>query len=125
MREYRLHADVQHRLQAGRYRLVWTAVSRKQPGAKAEISRPRSVQRVTIGVTQAKGAKQRAEGSRRPARRQAGGDVRALAPSAGGGTALRLDCAAFAPTADVTIQMIGQQKTLGCLLPQAVLHQLR
>ena len=101
---------------------VWTAVSRKQPVPKPNFQAAQR-QRVTIGVTQAKGASNALKDlivlrAGKPATTF----ERSL--SAGGGR-FTFDYPAFAPTADVTIQMIGQQKTLSCLLPQAVLHQLR
>jgi len=101
---------------------VWTAVSRKQPVPKPNFQAAQR-QRVTIGVTQAKGASNALKDlvvlrAGKPATTF----ERAL--SAGGGR-FTFDYPAFAPTAEVTIQLIGQQKTLACLLPQAVLRQLR
>jgi hypothetical protein len=101
---------------------VWTAVSRKQPVPKPNFQAAQR-QRVTIGVTQAKGATNPLKDlvvlrGGKPATTF----ERALS---GGGGRFTFDYPAFAPTADVTIQMIGQQKTLTCLLPQAALRQLR
>ena len=101
---------------------VWTAVSRKQPVPKPNFQAAQR-QRVTIGVTQAKGASNALKDlvvlrAGKPATTF----ERSL--SAGGGR-FTFDYPAFAPTADVTIQLVGQQKTLTCVLPQAVLRQLR
>ena len=101
---------------------VWTAVSRKQPLPKPNFQAAQR-QRVTIGVAQAKGASNALKDlivlrAGKPATTF----ERSL--SAGGGR-FTFDYPAFAPTADVTLQMVGQQKTLTCLLPQAVLRQLR
>jgi hypothetical protein len=101
---------------------VWTAVSRKQPVPKPNFQAAQR-QRVTIGVTQAKGASNPLkELVVLRAGKPATTFERAL--SAGGGRC-NFDKPPFAPTADVTIQMIGQQKTLTCLVSQAVLRQLR
>ena len=101
---------------------VWTAVSRKQPLPKPNFQAAQR-QRVTIGVAQAKGASNALKDlivlrAGKPATTF----ERSL--SAGGGR-FTFDYPAFAPTADVTIQMIGQQKTVTCLLPRTVLSQLR
>jgi len=101
---------------------VWTAVSRKQPLPKPNFQAAQR-QRVTIGVAQAKGASNALKDlivlrAGKPATTF----ERSL--SAGGGR-FTFDYPAFAPTADVTLQMVGQQKTLTCLLPQTVLRQLR
>ena len=101
---------------------VWTAVNRKQPVPKPNFQAAQR-QRVTIGVTPAKGAKNVLKDlvvtrAGKPA------TTFERSVSAGGGR-FTFDYPAFAPTADVTIQMIGEQKTLSCVIPQAVLRQLR
>jgi hypothetical protein len=101
---------------------VWTAVSRKQPVPKPNFQAAQR-QRVTIGVTQAKGASN-------PLKdlvvMRGGKPATTFERSlSGGGGRFTFDYPAFAPTADVTIQLIGQQKTLTCVVPQAVLRQLR
>ena len=101
---------------------VWTAVSRKQPPPQPNFQAAQR-QRVTIAATPAKGASNALKDlvvSR--AGKPATTFERAL--SAGGGR-FTFDYPAFAPTADVTIQLVGQQRTLTCVLPQAVLRQLR
>jgi hypothetical protein len=101
---------------------VWTAVRRKQPPPQPNFQAAQR-QRVTIAVTQAKGASNAltdlvVSRGGKPATTF----ERALSASGGRFT---FDYTAFAPTADVTLQLIGQQRTLSCVLPQAVLRQLR
>ena len=101
---------------------VWTAVRRKQPLPKPNFQAAQR-QRVTIAVTQAKGSTNALkELTVKRGGKPAVAFERSL--SAGGGR-FTFDYPAFAPTADVTIELVGQQKTLTCLLPQAVLRQLR
>lgn len=101
---------------------VWMAVSRKQPVPKPNFQAAQR-QRVTIGVTPVKGSSNTLKDL---VVMRAGKPATTFERSvtAGGGR-FTFDYPAFAPTADVTIQMIGQQKTLSCVIPQAVLRQLR
>jgi hypothetical protein len=101
---------------------VWTAVRRKQPLPKPNFQAAQR-QRVTIAVTQAKGA---TNALKELTVKRGGKPAVAFERSlASGGGRFTFDYPAFAPTADVTIELVGQQKTLACLLPQAVLRQLR
>jgi hypothetical protein len=101
---------------------TWTAVRRKQAPPQPNFQAAQR-QRVTIAVTQAKGGSNalkelnvlRGGKPATPFERSLG---------AGGGR-FTFDYAPFAPTADVTLQLVGQQRTITCVLPQAVLRQLR
>jgi hypothetical protein len=101
---------------------VWLAVRSKKPAPQPNFQAAQR-QRVTIAVAQAKGATN-------PLKdfvvMRGGKPATAFehSLSAGGGR-FTFDYPAFAPTGDTTLQMIGQQKTLTCVIPQAVLRQLR
>jgi hypothetical protein len=101
---------------------VWTAVRRKQPPPQPNFQAAQR-QRVTIAVAPAKGS---ANPLKELVVTRGGKPATAFerSLSAGGGR-FTFDYPAFAPTADVTLQMVGQQKTITCVLPQAVLRQLR
>jgi len=101
---------------------VWTAARRKQPLPKPNFQAAQR-QRVTIAVTQAKGS---SNALKELTVKRGGKPAVAFERSlASGGGRFTFDYPTFAPTADVTIELVGQQKTLTCLLPQAVLRQLR
>jgi hypothetical protein len=101
---------------------VWLAVRKKQPPPQPNYQAAQR-QRVTIAVTPAKGA---ANTLKDFVVTRAGKPAVAFERSlAGGGGRFTFDYPAFAPTADVTIEMIGQQKTVTCRIPRAVLQQLR
>ena len=101
---------------------VWTAVRRKQPPPQPNFQAAQR-QRVTIAVAPAKGS---ANPLKELVVTRAGKPATAFEKSlSAGGGRFTFDYPAFAPTADVTLQMVGQQKTITCVLPQAVLRQLR
>jgi len=43
----------------------------------------------------------------------------------GGGGRFTFDYPAFAATADVTLRLVGRDKTVSCLIPRSVLTQFR
>ena len=101
---------------------VWAAVSRKQPAPQPDYAAAQQ-QRVTIGVTPAKGAKNvltdlvvTRSGKPMTPREQS---------LASGGGRFTFDFPAFAPTANVTLALVGKERTVSCLLSTSVLSQLR
>jgi hypothetical protein len=101
---------------------VWRVVSQKQPAPKPNYAEAQRT-RVTIGVMPARG-------STHPLKdlvlKHGGGAMMPLdrSVSAEGGR-FTFDYPAFAATADVTLDLIGQAKTTTCRIPQAVLRSFR
>ena len=101
---------------------VWTAVRRKQPPPQPSYGAAQRT-RVTIGITQNKGAKnvlldfvvKRSGKAQMPLERSL----------ASGGGRFTFDYPAFAPTATVTLELVGKERTLTCALPPSLLRQLR
>lgn len=101
---------------------VWTAVQRKRPVPQPSYQAAQRT-RVTIAVAPEKGAKnvltdflvKRGGTPAMPVERSI----------AGGGGRFVFDYAAFAPTATVTLDLVGKERTLSCALSPAVLRQLR
>ena len=101
---------------------VWTAVRRKQPPPQPSYGAAQRT-RVTIGITQAKGGKNPLADF---VVKRGGKPVMAMERSlAGGGGRFTFDYPAFAPTATVTLDLVGKARTLSCTLPASVLRQLR
>lgn len=101
---------------------VWSAVRRKQ--APPQPSYPAAQRtRVTIGVTPVRGSKNAF--SELVLKR--GG--KAIAPvsraAETGGGSFTYDYPAFAPTATLTIEMVGKAKTVSCTVSPAVLASFR
>ena len=101
---------------------VWTAVRQKKAVPQPSYAAAQR-QRVTIGITRANGSK---NALRDFVIKRAG---KAIAPTersfASGGGRFTFDYAAFAPTASVTLELVGQDRTLSCVISSAVLRQLR
>jgi hypothetical protein len=101
---------------------VWRVVSSGQPAPTPSYSEAQRT-RVTVGVTLAAGSKNTISGvlikrggkSIEPA-------ARALEPTGGKFT---FDFAAFAPTADITIEVAGKARTRTCTVEQSVLKMFR
>ena len=101
---------------------VWLAVRKKQPPPKPNYQAAQR-QRVTIAVAPAKSS-----GNTLKEFVVSRGGKPAVAferSLAAGGGRFTFDYPAFAPTADVTLEMVGAQKTVSCRIPRAVLLQLR
>jgi hypothetical protein len=101
---------------------VWRVVNQKQPAPKPNYAEAQRT-RITIGVMPARGSKN----SLTNLVLKHGG--RTMTPvdrslSAQGGR-FTFDFPAFAPTADVTLDLVGQAKTISCRIPQAVLTTFR
>jgi len=101
---------------------VWAAVRKKQPAPQPSYQGARQV-RVTIGITPKAGTKN----SLTEFRLKRGGKVvqPAVRDIGGGGGQLTYDYAPWAPTAPVTLEMVGKTRTVTCVIPAAVLKQFR
>jgi hypothetical protein len=101
---------------------VWAAVRKKQPAPQPSYQAARQV-RVTIGVTPRAGSRN----SLTEFRVKRGGKM--VAPAVkdvgGGGGRVTYDYAPWAPTANVTLEMVGKTRTVTCVIPAAVLQQFR
>jgi hypothetical protein len=101
---------------------VWTAVRRKKPAPQPSYQAAQRT-RVTVGVTPAPGSKnaftnlvvKRGGKTIQPA-------VRTVSDGTGNFT---FDYAAWAPTAAVTLEMIGKARTVSCVIPPDVLRTFR
>ena len=101
---------------------VWAAVRKKKPAPQPSYQAAQRT-RVTIGITPVAGSKnaladlvvKRGGKLVQPA-------VRTVSGGAGNFT---FDYSAFAPTATVTLQMIGKSRTVSCAISPEVLRQLR
>lgn len=101
---------------------VWRTVRNKQPAPTPSYSEAQRT-RVTIGLTPEQGSKNTVTGV---VIKRAGKTIEptARAVDASGGK-FTFDFAPFAPTADITIDMIGRLRTQSCTVEQSVLTQLR
>lgn len=101
---------------------VWTAVQKKRPAPQPSYSAAQRT-RITIAITQAKGAKNSLKDF---VAKRSGKPVPPLERSlAGGGGRFGFDYPAFAPTTAVTLELVGQERTITCAMPVAVLRQVR
>jgi hypothetical protein len=101
---------------------VWTAVQRKQPVPKPSYGAAQRT-RVTIGIAPAAGSKNALTDF---LVKRGGKPAMAMERSlSGGGGRFTFDYPAFAPSATVTLEMVGKERTLSCAIPPAVLRQLR
>jgi hypothetical protein len=101
---------------------VWTAVRRKQPPPQPSYGAAQRT-RVTIAITPVKGASNAlTDFVVKRGTKPTAAVERSL--SAGGGR-FTFDYPAFAPTATVTLELVGKQRTLSCVIPPAALRQLR
>ena len=101
---------------------VWTAVRRKRPAPQPSYSAAQRT-RVTIGLTRAKTSKNvLADFQVKRAGKPAAAVERSLVD---GGGRFVYDYPAFAPSAAVTLEMIGKERTLTCTIAPAVLRQMR
>lgn len=101
---------------------VWQAVSKKQaPPTPSYVEAQRT--RVILGITPVRGSQNPITG----VVVKRGGRVVEPATqtlAAGGGTFI-FDFAAFAPTANITIEMTGRAMTVSCLVDRSVLARFR
>ena len=101
---------------------VWTAVRRKQPPPQPSYGAAQRT-RVTIGITQAKGSKNALTDF---VVKRGGKPVMPMERSlASGGGRFTFDYPAFAPTTNVTLDLVGKERTISCVIATPVLRQLR
>ncbi len=101
---------------------VWTAVQRKQPPPKPSFPEAQRT-RVTIAIAPAKGSKNTLTDF---AVKHGNKPVMAMERSlSGGGGRFTFDYPAFAPTATTTLEIVGKERTLSCVISPTVLRQLR
>jgi hypothetical protein len=101
---------------------VWQAVRRKQEAPTPSYADAQRT-RITVGVTPVAGARnaitaaviKRGERVVKPATQSLDG----------GGGRFIFDVAAFAPTGDISIELVGRARTQTCLVEQAVLKMFR
>jgi hypothetical protein len=101
---------------------VWRAVSQKQPPPQPNYAEAQQT-RITVGVTPVRGAKNVLT----DLVLKRGG--KAVAPRARSITTstsrFTFDFPAFAPTAPVTLDMVGKERTISCSIDAATLRRMR
>jgi hypothetical protein len=101
---------------------VWTAVRKKKPAPQPSYQAAQRT-RVTVGVTPRPGSK---NAFTNLVVKRRGKPVQATVRTVSGGTgSFTFDYAAWAPTATVTLEMIGQSRTISCSISPEVLQQFR
>ena len=101
---------------------VWTAVRKKKPAPQPSYQAAQRT-RVTIAVAPAPGSKNTLTGF---AVKRGGKVVQPTVRTVSGGAgSFTFDYPAWAPTASVTLDMIGKTRTISCVIPPAVLRQFR
>ena len=101
---------------------VWTAVRKKKPAPQPSYQAAQRT-RVTIAVAPAPGSKNTLTDF---AVKRGGKPVQpAVRTLSGGAGSFTFDYPAWAPTASVTLDMIGKTRTISCVVPPAVLRQFR
>jgi hypothetical protein len=101
---------------------VWTAVRRKQPAPQPSYQSAQRT-RVTVGIEPVPGAKNPLTNL---VLTRGGKAVPAVDRYvADGGGRFTFDYAAWAPTGSVTLQLVGQARSISCVIPPGVLRQFR
>ena len=101
---------------------VWNAVRRKKPAPQPSYQAAQRT-RVTIGVAPAPGSKNAlTDFAVKRGGKPVQPTVRTLSGGAGNFT---YDYPAWAPTASVTIEMVGKTRTISCVIAPEVLRQFR
>ncbi|MCU0251702.1 MAG: hypothetical protein MUE61_15970 [Vicinamibacterales bacterium] len=101
---------------------VWTAVRKKKPAPQPSYQAAQRT-RITIGVTPAAGSKNALTDF---VVKRGGKPVPpAVRTVSGGAGNFTFDYAAFAPTAAVTLDMVGTTRTVSCVISPEVLRQFR
>ena len=101
---------------------VWTAVRQKKPVPQPSYGQAGRT-RVTLGIQQVKGSKNQITAV---SITRGGKSIDPTSRSLDGtGGSFTFDFAAWAPTADITIEMVGKAGTKTCLVPSALLARLR
>lgn len=99
---------------------VWRAVSQGQPAPQPSYPAAQAT-RITVGITPVRGSKNALTGFSL----KRGG--KAVAPIDGGLASGRFtfDFPAFAPTAAVTLDMVGKERTVACQIDTMTLRRMR
>jgi hypothetical protein len=101
---------------------VWTAVRKKKPAPQPSYQAAQRT-RITIGVTPAAGSKNALTDF---VVKRGGKPVQPTVRTISGGAGnFTFDYAAFAPTAAVTLGMVGTTRTVSCVISPEVLRQFR
>ena len=101
---------------------VWGAVSRKRPAPTPSYQSAQKT-RVVIGITPVRGAKnQIASVLVKRGGKTIEADTRTIDGTSGN---FIFGFPPFAPTASITLEMVGKARTLSCVLDRAVLSRLR
>lgn len=101
---------------------VWSAVRQKKAPPQPSYGAAQRT-RVTVGITPAKGGNNALTDF---IVRRGGKPVDPVERSiSGGGGRFTFDYPAFAPSAAVTLEMVGKERTLTCVIPGTVLRRLR
>ena len=101
---------------------VWAAVRKKKPAPQPSYQAAQRT-RVTIGISPVAGSKNALTDV---IVKRGGKPVQPAVRTVSGGTGnVTFDYAAFAPTATVTLEMIGKSRTVSCAIPPEVLRQFR
>jgi len=99
---------------------VWAAVSRKQPAPQPNYAEAQQT-RITIGVTPVRGATNTFTDL---ALKHGGTPVQPTARSRAT-SRFTFDFPAFAPTAPISIELVGTQRTVSCSIDVATLRRMR
>jgi hypothetical protein len=101
---------------------VWRVVSQKQPPPQPNYAEAQRT-RITIGVTPVRGAKNElTDLVLKRGRKAVAPTARSVTPRDGRFT---FDFPAFAPTAAITIDLVGKARTVSCALEAATLKRMR
>ena len=101
---------------------VWAAVRKKKPAPQPSYQAAQRT-RVTIGISPVAGSKNTLADF---VVKRGGKPVQPAVRTVSGGTGnVTFDYAAFAPTATVTLEMIGKARPVSCSIPPEVLRQFR
>lgn len=101
---------------------VWTAVHARKPAPQPNYQAALKT-RVTIGITPVKGGKNTLK---QLTLKRAGKPVEPVDRSvSGGGGRYTFDTPVLAPTADVTLELVGSERTISCAIPTASLKMMR
>lgn len=101
---------------------VWRVVSTKQPPPQPNYAEAQRT-RITVGVTPVRGSK---NGLTDFVLKRGGKPVAPTARSIATGTSrFTFDFPAFAPTASIVFDMVGQERTISCAIDAATLRRMR
>jgi hypothetical protein len=101
---------------------VWSAVRNKQPAPTPSYPAAQQT-RITIGVTQIRGAKNAL--TNLILKRGATAVTPVDRSISGGGGRFTFDFPAFAPTSGITLDLVGKDRTISCTIDQATLRTFR